>query len=180
MLNQRAVARLAVGCLCLGVAAAWTAGCGRKVLRLADVSSGDYYRSDEFEHLSEEQRAEYCQDLADEYGYQSERRQDAEAARAEALAALASANREAGDLRNEIAGLAARVPSGRPAPTSVHVVRRGETLWGIARRVLGAGMKWKEIFDANRDRVSDPDLLRVGTELRVPAGATPDTGERGS
>ena len=52
---------------------------------------------------------------------------------------------------------------------TTYVVQRGDTLYGIARRLYGDGKLWEVIFNANRDRVSSPTQLKVGTELRIPA-----------
>lgn len=166
--------------LAVVVAAAMAAGgCGRRVLRSSDVSSGDYYTAEEFEHLSEEQRAEYCEDLADEFQYQKERREEASRERTQASGEARSAEERAREIREEIRALESRFPDRRaeePA-AGAHIVRPGETLWRIARRVLGDGRRWKDIHDVNRDRVPDPDRLRVGTELRLPAGAMPENGK---
>jgi hypothetical protein len=57
-----------------------------------------------------------------------------------------------------------------------YVVRPGDSLWSIATRLLGPGATAAEIADEvnrlwelNEDRIAtgDPDLLRVGTELRL-------------
>ena len=48
------------------------------------------------------------------------------------------------------------------------VVRQGESLWGVARRTLGKGSRWREIYEANRDAIADPDYLAPGTELAIP------------
>ena len=56
-----------------------------------------------------------------------------------------------------------------PTPAEVtYVVRRGDTLYSIARRFYGDGKLWTLIRDANRDRIPAPELLRVGTELTIP------------
>jgi nucleoid-associated protein YgaU len=48
----------------------------------------------------------------------------------------------------------------------------GDTLSGIAQDIYGDGDLWPRLFVANRDRISDPDLIRVGQVLRIPmAGA---------
>jgi protein involved in polysaccharide export with SLBB domain len=54
----------------------------------------------------------------------------------------------------------------------VHEVVRGETLWGIADGVYAAAWRWPEIYEANRDQVADPDLIRPGQRLVLPRGAT--------
>jgi resuscitation-promoting factor RpfA len=49
-------------------------------------------------------------------------------------------------------------------PGRVYVVRRGDTLSGIAVRV---GTAWPALWALNRDRVADPDLIYPGQRLRV-------------
>jgi len=59
----------------------------------------------------------------------------------------------------------------RPAPVETartHVVRDGETLSQIAAATLGSSKRWPELVAANTDRISDPDRVRPGTELRIP------------
>jgi LysM repeat protein len=47
-------------------------------------------------------------------------------------------------------------------------VRRGDSLWRIAKRHYGDGKKWKKIFKANKLKIGDPDLIFVGRTLIVP------------
>jgi nucleoid-associated protein YgaU len=47
----------------------------------------------------------------------------------------------------------------------------GDTLSKIARKFLGGANHWHEIFDANRDQISNPDMIRVGQVLKIPAAA---------
>jgi nucleoid-associated protein YgaU len=51
----------------------------------------------------------------------------------------------------------------------VYVVKEGDSLSKIAKEVLGDASRWKEIFEANKDQVKDPNLIRVGQELRIPS-----------
>lgn len=53
-------------------------------------------------------------------------------------------------------------------PSQTHVVREGENLGSIARRYLGSANRWKEILDANKDKLSRPERLKVGMELVIP------------
>jgi hypothetical protein len=51
-------------------------------------------------------------------------------------------------------------------PERTYVVKRGDTLWGIATALLGKGQRWGEI--AGRNNIRDPKTLQVGQILRVP------------
>lgn len=50
----------------------------------------------------------------------------------------------------------------------VHVVANGDTLEKLAERYLHDAGRALEIFDINRDQLSNPHLLPIGVELRVP------------
>jgi hypothetical protein len=47
-------------------------------------------------------------------------------------------------------------------------VTAGDTLSKIAKRFYGDANLYKQIFDANRDQLSDPDKIKVGQQLRLP------------
>jgi nucleoid-associated protein YgaU len=49
-----------------------------------------------------------------------------------------------------------------------HTVQRGETLASIATRYLGSSAREREIFEANRDRMNDPDQVFPGQQLLIP------------
>ena len=50
-----------------------------------------------------------------------------------------------------------------------HTVQRGETLTGIAQKYYGRASEYQKIFEANRDKLSDPDKVREGMNLVIPA-----------
>lgn len=52
-----------------------------------------------------------------------------------------------------------------------HTVEKGDTLWAIAEKSMGNGAKYKEIFEANRPMLSDPDKIYPGQVLRIPQSA---------
>ncbi len=54
------------------------------------------------------------------------------------------------------------------AGNTMVVVQPGNSLWRIARRTLGEGTRYTVIFEANRDRIRDPDLIYPGQILEVP------------
>ena len=67
---------------------------------------------------------------------------------------------------------ASAVPAAAPAagapPAQVHVVQAGENLGAISTRYYGTPSRWKDIFNANRDKVPDANNVRVGTRLDIP------------
>jgi colicin import membrane protein len=48
------------------------------------------------------------------------------------------------------------------------VVRRGDSLWRIARRHYGRGSKFRRIYRANRRKIRNPDLIFPCQRFRVP------------
>ncbi|HZT08537.1 MAG TPA: LysM peptidoglycan-binding domain-containing protein [Chloroflexota bacterium] len=65
-------------------------------------------------------------------------------------------------------------PSLSPSPsalptTETYTVRAGDTLTSIAARIYGDASQWREIYEANRDRLSGPESLSTGMTLRIPA-----------
>jgi nucleoid-associated protein YgaU len=57
----------------------------------------------------------------------------------------------------------------------VHEVRRGETLWQIARLTVGDATLWPALYHANRDQIKDPARVYPGQRLSIP---TIDPAER--
>jgi len=53
--------------------------------------------------------------------------------------------------------------------TQYYTIESGDTLWGIAAKLLGNGSKYPEIFEANREVIEDPDKIFVGQKIRIPA-----------
>jgi nucleoid-associated protein YgaU len=49
------------------------------------------------------------------------------------------------------------------------IVQPGDTLYKIARRVYGDAGRWHLIYDANRDKLEDPNQVPAGVELIIPA-----------
>lgn len=182
----------------LAILAGMIAGCGKPVLRIADASLGDYYTKKEYQKLSEEQRAEYCQELSEQRDLFREQIEGAE----EALDAL---HQNTGPLRAEVDSLTARAeelerrlaearPAGgtsatrggsakggatkdgaatstKPTAGSVrHVVRPGESLWSISAKaeVYGEGARWNRLYRNNKDRIQNPDRIYPGQEIQIP------------
>lgn len=70
----------------------------------------------------------------------------------------------------------ATVTTSRPAESSpapkttakTHTVVKGDTLWGIAKKYYGNGSQYSKIFNANKDKIKNPNLIYVGQVLTIP------------
>ena len=54
------------------------------------------------------------------------------------------------------------------APVALITVQPGNTLWGIAREKYGEGLLYVRVFEANAERIRDPDLIYPGQIFTVP------------
>ena len=59
---------------------------------------------------------------------------------------------------------------GAPAAGEVQIyeVKPGDTLGHIAQRFYGKASLYPKIFEANRDILNNPDLIKVGQKLKIP------------
>ena len=53
-------------------------------------------------------------------------------------------------------------------PGEVYTVKSGDTLSKIAQRFYGDTKAYQKIFEANRDKLADPDRIQVGQQLSLP------------
>lgn len=59
--------------------------------------------------------------------------------------------------------------SGANTATQTYTVKSGDTLSKIAKEHLGDANAYMAIFEANRDQLSDPDKIKPGQVLKIPA-----------
>jgi nucleoid-associated protein YgaU len=72
-------------------------------------------------------------------------------------------------LREDPVLLAQAIERGEAAATvQVVTVQPGNTLWAIARDRYGEGPAYVRVFEANRDRIRDPDLIYPGQVFSIP------------
>ncbi|KGD99182.1 Ig-like domain-containing protein [Rhizobium sp. YS-1r] len=57
------------------------------------------------------------------------------------------------------------------------IIRRGDTLWQISRRVYGQGVRYTTIYLANEDQIRNPDIIQPGQIFGVPEEYRPDSEE---
>jgi len=56
-----------------------------------------------------------------------------------------------------------------PPPAQSYTVAAGDTLSKISQKFYGDAGKYMKIFEANRDSLKDPNLIKVGQTLKIPA-----------
>lgn len=56
-----------------------------------------------------------------------------------------------------------------PAASTTYTVKSGDSLSHIAKHVYGDASKWHQIYDANRDKIKNPDLIQPGWVLNIPS-----------
>ena len=55
------------------------------------------------------------------------------------------------------------------ASVQTYKVKAGDTLSKISKQFYGSPNEYMKIFEANKDKLSDPDKIQVGQELKIPA-----------
>ena len=77
---------------------------------------------------------------------------------------------------NKIQVQGGAAPSTLPGPgapaageAQIYEVKSGDTLGAIAQRFYGKASLYPKIFEANRDILSNPDMIKVGQKLKIPA-----------
>jgi nucleoid-associated protein YgaU len=65
------------------------------------------------------------------------------------------------------AAAAAAGASSAPAPRT-YTVQPGDNLSKISKQFYGDANKYMKIFEANKDKLSDPDKIKAGMDLLIP------------
>ena len=65
----------------------------------------------------------------------------------------------------------ARAAENSPAPSTnqTYTVQKGDCLWNIAKKFYGDGAKYTVIYDANKSKIENPNLIYPGQVLTIPA-----------
>ena len=81
-------------------------------------------------------------------------------------------NKPADDEMPDFSGVTGGASTTAKSAASVYetyTVKPGDSLSKIAKNKYGNANLWKTIFEANKDRIKNPDLIQVGWELKIPA-----------
>jgi nucleoid-associated protein YgaU len=74
------------------------------------------------------------------------------------------------DFSNVQGGSSSTAPrSGAEVEVRSYTVIAGDSLSKIAKREYGDAQKWRQIYEANRAQIKDPDLIYPGQVLTIPA-----------
>lgn len=49
-----------------------------------------------------------------------------------------------------------------------HTVKKGDTLWAIAKKYYGNGAQYTKIYEANKGKIKNPNLIYVGQVFTIP------------
>jgi nucleoid-associated protein YgaU len=72
------------------------------------------------------------------------------------------------DIQAPTATAAAAAAGGGSSAVRTYTVQPGDSLSKISKQFYGDANKYMSIFEANKDKMSDPDKVKVGTELKIP------------
>ncbi len=78
---------------------------------------------------------------------------------------------KADNIVNTIEVKKAPAPAPKPEPVveeRTYVVVSGDTLGAISKKYYGKASDYMKIFEANKDILDNPDLIKVGQKLRIP------------
>jgi len=73
------------------------------------------------------------------------------------------------DFSDVVSGSSSSAPAPKDqAVTRTYTVVAGDSLSRIAKKIYGSANRWKEIWEANRDQIKNPDLIHPGQILKIP------------
>ena len=62
----------------------------------------------------------------------------------------------------------AAVQNGGNLQAQTYTVQKDDTLQKVSKKVFGSYGKWYKIYEANKDKIKNPNVLRAGTVLTIP------------
>jgi len=92
-----------------------------------------------------------------------------EAVKNDVWTTIKSVDRAYGDLTADLA-IDPSLPPPKPKEQS-YAVQSGDTLSKISKQFYGDANSYMKIFDANRDTLKNPNLIKAGQVLKIPAAS---------
>ena len=68
----------------------------------------------------------------------------------------------------DFSNVTSQVTSSAPMTSQSYTVVSGDSLSKIAKRFYGNANRWHEIYEANKSKIKDPDLIKPGQVLVIP------------
>ena len=60
-------------------------------------------------------------------------------------------------------------PGSLPKGTrGIYMLRKGESLSRVAKAFYGDSKRWRDLVEANKDKIPDPDMVKAGTVILIP------------
>lgn len=83
---------------------------------------------------------------------------------------MSASDRSMPDFSDVRSGVSSSAPeASQPVPaTRQYTVKRGDSLSRIAKHIYGDASRWKQIYEANKDRIKNPDLIYPDQVLEIP------------
>lgn len=143
-----------------------------------DVSKGQFYTEEEYQKLKKKDRLAYCESLAREADRQKQllatAQSDLDKTKADVDQLKATTKQVDGELspiQAEVSRLEKEIAELEALPTT-WTVKQGECLSKISgyTEIYSDSKKWTRIYRANRDKISDPNLIFTGWVLNIPRG----------
>lgn len=72
------------------------------------------------------------------------------------------------DIKVKEGAQATAKPGAQTTAAQTYTVQAGDTLSGISKKFLGDANAYMDIFNVNRDQLSDPDMIKPGQVLKIP------------
>jgi len=72
------------------------------------------------------------------------------------------------DFSHVTSGSSSTAPAPAKSAGKTYTVVAGDSLSKIAKRLYGDANQWKKIFEANKDIIKNPDLIKPGQILKIP------------
>ena len=63
------------------------------------------------------------------------------------------------------------VPINKEKYFEYYTIKKGDTLWGLAKKNYGKGSKWPTIHNANKDKIKNPNVIVPGWKIKIPTKA---------